>query len=481
MSEYKKPSSEKHFEENFEQIKPLMNDTQAFYESSRCLFCYDAPCVNACPTSIDIPLFIRQISTGSNDGASKTIYDSNWLGHACGQVCPTEVLCEGACVYNNQDVKPIEIGRLQAYATDKVIQGKKKLFLVGKANGKKVAIIGAGPAGISCACELRTYGYEVDIYEAKSKPSGLTVYGVAPYKITNQAALDEMAYLQEQFDFKIHYNSPIKSEQDLKKLEKNYKAIFIGIGLGATSGIGLPGDQLENCVGAVEFIEKLRMEHHKVKLGKKVVVLGGGNTAMDAASESARMGAEEVTLAYRRSRDEMGAYEFEYDLAKGVGAKGVFNITPIEIIGKKKVEGVRFIRNQSAYGKIEAIKGSEFIIECDMVILATGQSKQVNFLEKIESLKLDKKGRIMDNRGRIEVNPKTHQTNNPKYFAAGDAVNGGVEVVNAVYEAKIAAVGIHNYLAGKDGRRKITIPTPPKSTGQKSKKEAKKSVLKNPN
>ncbi|HIO66761.1 MAG TPA: hypothetical protein EYN41_00375 [Flavobacteriales bacterium] len=481
MSEYKKPSSEKAFGENFAQIKPLMNDTQAFYESSRCLFCFDAPCVDACPTGIDIPLFIRQISTGSNDGAAKTIYDSNWFGHSCGQVCPTEVLCEGACVYNNQDVTPIDIGRLQAYATDKVIQGKKNLFLVGKPNGKKVAIIGAGPAGISCACELRTYGYEVDVYEAKSKPSGLTVYGVAPYKITNKAALDEMAYLQKQFDFHIHYNSPITSEKDLKKLEKNYKAIFIGIGLGATSGIGLPGDNLQNCVGAVEFIEKLRMGHHKVHVGNKVVVLGGGNTAMDAASESARMGAEEVTLAYRRSRDEMGAYEFEYDLAKGVGANGVFNLTPIEIIGKKKVEGVRFIRNKSSYGKIEPIKGSEFTFECDMVILATGQSKQVNFLEKIESLKLDKKGRIMDNRGRIVVNAETHQTNNPKYFAAGDAVNGGVEVVNAVYEAKIAARGIHKYLAGKDGRRKITIPTPTKSKGAKKKKGAVKSVLKNPN
>ena len=481
MSEFKKPSSEKAFEKNFAQIKPLMNDTQAFYESSRCLFCFDAPCVNACPTGIDIPLFIRQISTGSNEGASKTIYDSNWLGHSCGQVCPTEVLCEGACVYNNQDVNPIDIGRLQAYATDKVIQSKKNLFLVGKPNGKKVAIIGAGPAGISCACELRTYGYEVDIYEAKAKPSGLTVYGVAPYKITNKAALDEIDYLQKQFDFKIHYNSPISSNKDLAKLEKNYKAIFIGIGLGATSIIGLPGDKLKNCVGAVEFVAKLRMGHQRVHVGNKVVVLGGGNTAMDAASESARMGAEEVTLAYRRSRDEMGAYEFEYDLAKGVGANGVFNLTPIEIIGKKKVEGVRFIRNKSAYGEIEPIEGSEFTIDCDMVILATGQSKQVGFLEKIESLKLDKKGRIMDNRGRIVVNPETHQTNNPKYFAAGDAVNGGVEVVNAVYEAKIAAKGIHKYLAGKDGSRKITIPAPPSSKGVKKKKGGKKSVLKNPN
>ena len=220
MAEFKKPGSEKGFDNNFAQIKPLMDDTQAYYESSRCLFCFDAPCINACPTAIDIPLFIRQINADNTEGAAKTIYDSNWFGHSCGQVCPTEVLCEGACVYNNQDVNPIEIGRLQAYATDKVISTNKKLFLTGKPNGKKVAVIGAGPAGISCACELRMYGYEVDIFEAKSKPSGLTVYGVAPYKITNKAALDEMAYLEKQFKFNIHYNSPINSKKDLEKLEK---------------------------------------------------------------------------------------------------------------------------------------------------------------------------------------------------------------------------------------------------------------------
>ena len=446
MAEFKKPKSDKEFEQNFAQIKPLMNDTQAFYESSRCLFCYDAPCIKACPTGIDIPLFIRQINTGNAENAAKTIYNSNWFGHSCGQVCPTDVLCEGACVYNNQDVKPIEIGRLQAFATGKVISKNKKLFLTGKPNGKKVAVIGAGPAGISCACELRMYGYEVDIFEAKAKPSGLTVYGVAPYKITNKAALGEMAYLQKQLEFNVRYNSQVKSGKDLQKLEKNYHAIFIGIGLGPTSRIDIPGDDLENCIGAVEFIEQLRTVHHKVKVGKKVIVLGGGNTAMDAASESARMGAEKVILAYRRSRDEMGAYAFEYDLAKSVGAKGMFNVTPVEIVGNKKVEGVKFIRNRSAYGKIEKVKGSGFVEECDMVILATGQSKQVGFLEQMPNKELDKKGRIMDNRGRILVNKKNYQTKNPKYFAAGDAVNGGVEVVNAVYEAKIAAKGIHEYL-----------------------------------
>ncbi len=447
MSEFKPPESEKEFAENFKQIKPLMKETEAYLESSRCLFCYDAPCMHACPTHIDIPLFIRQINTKNLSGSAKTIYNSNWFGHACGQVCPTEVLCEGACVYNHQDVKPIEIGRLQAFATNNAISGKKKLFEVGKTNGKKIAVIGAGPAGISCACELRTLGYEVNVYEAKEKPSGLTVYGVAPYKITNEAALAEMEYLQKQFGFTINYNSPVSTREQLDELEKNYDAVFIGIGLGKTSAINIPGENLENCFGAVEFVEELRTNHHKVKIGKKVIVLGGGNTAMDAASESCRMGAEKVIIAYRRSREEMGAYEFEYNLAKNVGAKGLFNVTPIEILEdvKGKVKGIKFIRNKSSYGKIATIAGSEFIEECDVVILATGQSKQIEFLEMIADLKLDKKGRILDNRGRIIVN-KNYQTNNPKYFAAGDAVNGGVEVVNAAAEAKIAANGIHEWL-----------------------------------
>ena len=205
MAEYTRPASEKDFNHNFQQLKPVMSDTEAFYESARCLFCYDAPCVKACPTGIDIPLFIRQINSDSSEFAAKTIYDSNVFGYACGKVCPTEVLCEGACVYNHSDVKPIEIGRLQTYATDKVIRSGKQLYSLKKPTGKKVAVIGAGPAGISCACELSKEGIYVDIYEASDKPSGLTIHGVAPYKISNEEVLSEMSYLQDQFGFKIFY------------------------------------------------------------------------------------------------------------------------------------------------------------------------------------------------------------------------------------------------------------------------------------
>ena len=431
--EFQPPKNEQEFEKNFKQIKPLMSDTEAYYESSRCLFCYDAPCVKACPTGIDIPLFIRQINSKNNSGAAKTIYESNFFGYACGKVCPTEVLCEGSCVYNNSDVKPIEIGRLQSYATGIAIGANKKFFQAGKPNGKKVAIIGAGPAGISCACELRMMGFDVDIFEAKEKPSGLTVHGVAPYKITNAEALDEMQYLQEQFGFHITFQKPVLSKADLDLLEKNYDSIFIGIGLGKTSALKIKGEELKNVFGAVEFVEQLRKNHHNISVPSKVVVLGGGNTAMDAASESARMGAQ-VVLAYRRSKEEMPAYDFEYDLAKSVGVKGIFNVTPEEITGSNGIATGVVLKS--------SIDGNTVTEPCDWVIKATGQSKQAALLQ-LADISLDEKGRIKVN--------EDFQTSNKKYFAAGDAVSGGQEVVNAVANGKKAAWGIFNFLKKDSG------------------------------
>jgi dihydropyrimidine dehydrogenase (NAD+) subunit PreT len=438
MSEFKAPNTDAEFEQNFAQIKPLMTDNQAYFESSRCLFCYDAPCVNACPTGIDIPLFIKQIHSKNTLGAAQTIYNSNVFGYACGKVCPTEVLCEGACVYNHQDVPAIEIGRLQTFATDKAIRSNKTLFQLAPSNGRKAAVIGAGPAGISFACEMRIAGFDVEIFEAKEKPSGLTVYGVAPYKITNEEALNEMDYLQKQFGFTVHYSHPVTTERDIQHLESEFEVIFLGIGLGRTSELGIPGEDKDGVQGAVEFVETLRMGHHQISVPKKVIVLGGGNTAMDAASESARMGAEHVILAYRRSKEDMGAYEFEYDLAKGVGVQGLFNAAPVEITGNGKVTGVKFIRTHVVNGKVETIAGSEFTEEADWVIKATGQAKRTDFLSLISGLERDSKGCI-------KVNPDNFQTTNPKYYAAGDAVSGGQEVVNAVANGKKAARAVCGY------------------------------------
>ena len=439
MAEYLPPQTPQDLEHSFEQLKPYMNPTMAYYESSRCLYCYDAPCVKACPTGIDIPLFIRQIHTDNLEGAARTIYDSNYFGNICGKVCPTEVLCEGACVYNHQNVKPIEIGRLQSYATSEIIRKDKSLYQLAPANGKKVAIIGAGPAGIACACELRLHGYEVDVFEAKSQPSGLALYGCAPYKVTNQDVMEEMEYLQQQFQFNLHFNHSITSKEQLEELENNYEAIFLGIGLGATRSLEISGEELQHCYGATEFIEQVKLNPLNTRVGNKVVVIGGGNTAMDAASESARLGAEEVTLVYRRPKENMGAYEFEYDLAKSVGVKGAFGASPLAIIGDGKVEGIRMIKTQVVDGQVQTIPGSEFEMACDQVILATGQKKQTDFLANITGME-------WNSNGTIKVNPTTLQTTNPKYFAAGDAVNGGAEVVNAAAEGKVAAQGIIQFI-----------------------------------
>jgi len=284
-------------------------------------------------------------------------------------------------------------------------------------------------------------GYEVVIYEAKAKPSGLTVYGIAPYKITNEEALVEVDYLQNQLGFSIKYDSAIASKEEISELEKNYDAIFIGVGLGATNFLNLEGENKENVAGAVEFIEELRMKHHKTHVGEKVVVIGGGNTAMDAASEAARMGAKEVALVYRRSKEEKGAYGFEYDLAKSAGVKGIFNATPIAITGNGSVTGVKFRKTQSVDGRLSEIQGSDFVVECDMVIKATGQSKKEKLLNTI-GIALDKKNKIV-------VNPETFQTKTPQYFAGGDAINGGAEVVNAAFDGKMAAQGIDEWLKDK--------------------------------
>jgi len=424
----------------FPPIKPLMDATEAHYESSRCLFCYNAPCVQACPTSIDIPLFIRQISTGNTLGAAKTIYTANYLGNTCAKVCPTEVLCEGACVYSKANIRALDIGRLQNFATHNAIENNHFFFSVQKAKDKKIAVIGAGPAGISCACQLREEGYQVDIYEARKNASGLALHGIAPYKLTNQEALMEIEYLQTQFGFSIIYNSPIETRVDLEILESRYDAIFLGVGMGRSAEIKIQGEEKTNCVGAVEFIERMKIGDVLKPFPKKVIVLGGGNTAMDAASESARLGAEKVILAYRRSQDQMKAFAFEYELAKTFGVVGMFNLAPIEILGNNRVGGIRFIRTETVNGKLLNIPNSELVLDCDLIIKATGQLKHTALFQNIPGL-------LIDPTGKVQIDPVTGHTTNPLYFAGGDAVNGGAEVVNAVAEGKLAAKGIIQFLS----------------------------------
>ena len=438
MSDFSKPLTSEEFENNFTQLKPLMDANMAYYESSRCLFCYDAPCIQACPTGIDIPLFIKQINTQNLTGAARTIYSANYFGHTCGKVCPTEVLCEGACVYNEQGVKPIEIGRLQSFASTDAMHRGKQLFQTEEKLGIQVAVIGAGPAGIACACELSLKGYSVTIYEAKEMPSGLALHGTAPYKIENDDVLEEVRYLQRQFNFEIRYNTKIETTVDFEKLERDYAAIFLGIGLGSTRKMAIPGENLPGCVGATEFIEQLKTNPLSITVGKKVVVVGGGNTAMDATSETARLGCD-ATLAYRRSKSEMGAYEFEYDLVRSVGGKALFNTTITSINGNDRIESVTCVKTENRNGELIHVEGSDFNLPADMVILATGQEKQRSLLENA--------GLTFDSKGRIVVDKTSFQCSKPQYFAGGDAVNGGAEVVNACAEGKMAAQGIHTFLS----------------------------------
>lgn len=437
MSDFSKPRTIDDLAENFAQIKPLMNETMAFYESSRCLFCYDAPCITACPTGIDIPLFIRQINTENITGAARTIYNSNYFGHACGKVCPTEVLCEGACVYNLQDVKPIEIGRLQSFAATAAIDQKKQLFKPGVKNGQKVAVIGGGPAGIACACELSVMGYEVDIYEAKPRPSGLALHGTAPYKITNDEILEEVAYLQKQLGFVFHYNSPVTTKEQVAMIESKYAAVFLGIGLGATRTAGIPGEDLNNCIGATEFIERLKLDPLSTWVGKRVVVIGGGNTAMDAVSETSRLGAQ-ATLVYRRDKASKSAYDFEYDLMLSTGADAVFNAEVIKIKGNGAVNELECVRTESKNGQLVRLPGTQFSMPCDMLIKATGQEKQIGLLDLI--------GIPYDSKGRITTEDGGYRCPGTNYFAGGDALNGGAEVVNACAEGKAAAHHMDRYL-----------------------------------
>lgn len=431
---------EKTLKEKFSKIKPLFNVSEAHLEASRCLFCFDAPCIKDCPTSIDIPLFIRQIMTKDLKGAAKTILSQNILGKSCGDVCPTSVLCEGACVYLKLNQKPIEIGRLQAYATNYAIENNIRFFSKSKKTNKKIAIIGGGPAGLSCAHELTVLGYDVTVYEKDENPGGLNTYGVAPYKFTNEDSKKEIEYISK-IGFEIKPGIEVvpevkkksKDKISLNELERSYDAIFIGLGLGKPKRIKIPGENLKGVYGAAEFIHELREKEQKINVGKNVIVIGGGNTSIDAAVESSLLGAN-VTVLYRRSEKDQSAYKFEIEHAKKNGVKFIYLTYPLEILGDLWVRSIRCTKKSS----VEMVPNSEFELPCDMVIIAIGQEKFLELFNSIKGLKLED--------GKIVVN-KYFQTSNPKYFAGGDCINGGKEVVNAVADGRDAARGIDKYLS----------------------------------
>jgi glutamate synthase (NADPH/NADH) small chain len=423
--------------DNFAELKKPLVREEARVEASRCLYCYDAPCVKACPTHIDIPRFIRQIAAADPLGSGQTILEANALGHSCARVCPVEVLCEGDCVYHDWHEKPIQIARLQRFSTDAVHASGELPFEPGEDNGKRVAVVGAGPAGVACAVYLRRLGYAVSLFEKRKIPGGLNTFGVAEYKMDEKTSLEELGLLFK-LGCDVVTGKEIGKDLDPNKLLKDFDAVFLGAGLAKSRGLGIPGEKLSGVVDALTFIERVKNHDDKL-LGESsvTVVIGGGNTAIDACTQSSRTGAEKVVLAYRRGREDMSAYDFEIELAKIDGASLLMNAAPKRILGKKKVEGVEFARTKTVKGKLVEEKRT-FVVACDRVITAIGQEKGGRLAELF--------GARLNENGTIFVDAKTLQTSKKHVFAGGDAVNGGKEVVNAAADGKRAAWGIHTTL-----------------------------------
>jgi len=438
--------SPEQYEKNFSEIHHPFTRNQAVAEANRCLYCYDSPCTKACPTHIDIPTFIKKIATDNLKGSTKTILESNWIALTCAKACPVDVLCEGACVYNERGEKPIKIGRLQRFAIDWYFDhGMPPLFKPGSKNGKSAGIVGAGPAGLACAAELVLMGYDATIYEAKELAGGLDTWGIAPYKMTYEDSLKEVG-LVEKLGVKIKTKVRIGTDISLQALEQIHDALFIGVGVGSSPELNVEGENLKGVHDALEFIEQVTTRKwSSVNIGRRVVVIGAGNTAIDAATEAKRLGAEYVMIMYRRSKEEMPAYEFEYKLARDDGIVFSFLTAPKRILGKNgTVNGLECFRMKlgapDANGRRapEPIPNSEFQIPADMVIKSIGQKPSSEFLSSIKNLKVEN--------GKVWVNADTMQTSNPKYFAGGDCINGGKEVVNAAADGKRAAHGIDQFL-----------------------------------
>jgi glutamate synthase (NADPH/NADH) small chain len=428
------------------EIAPCYTAQEAIIEANRCLFCFDAPCIQACPTGIDIPSFIKKIANGSLTGAARTILSANILGASCARVCPTSELCEGACVVLDLEGDPVKIGRLQRHATDHVFQNHIEVLKPsGTKSGKRIAIIGGGPAGLGCAAELVQLGHEAVVFEKKPHAGGLNTYGIAYYKMIPEVSLAEVEMIRT-LGVEIRCGVEVGKGVSIRELETEFDAIFLGIGLGGGSRMNIAGEDLPEVIEALDFIEEIHTEPlHQVPVGQRVVVIGGGNTAIDAVTQAKRLGAERAVLVYRRTEGEMPAYEFEQEIAKTDGAEFIFHAAPVEILsgGIGHVTGIKLARTTITSGQVHFQPGSEFVVACDMVITAIGEQKQKTTLKQLFP-KLE-----LDSRGVILHHPDTRQTNLPHVFTGGDCANGGREVVNAVAEGKKAARGIHAFLIGK--------------------------------
>jgi len=453
MAEHYKPAKYKAWEmtleERFQEVYPPFSEREARLEADRCLYCYDAPCMVACPTSIDIPTFIRKISTGNVKGSAKTILESNLMGATCARVCPVDVLCEGDCVLG-ADHKPIAIGRLQRYATDYASSRNIKFFKKGQPNGKRVAIIGAGPAGLSCAGELAKAGFDVTVFEKKEWGVWLSTYGIVVFREPVEVSLAEVKMIE---DLGVTFKNGVTIGQDIKMddLVKDFDAVFIGIGLGQVPMMAITGEHTEGVVDGLEFVEYTKVNKlDNIDHGNRICVIGAGNTAIDCATIARRLGAERVTMIYRRSEAEMPAYHFEYEFALKEGVSFMFLTQPVEVLSKDgKVDGLKCVRmdlgTPDASGRRSpvAVPDSEFVVPCDMVIKAIGQIKPEHFLGMLKPYGIEPV------KGYIKVD-QDNRTAHPKIFAGGDCVrsHGEASTVMAVQDGKIAARSITAALVG---------------------------------
>ncbi|WP_077960032.1 NAD(P)-dependent oxidoreductase [Ensifer adhaerens] len=426
------------YESNFADLHPPLDKHEALVASDRCYFCHDAPCMAACPTSIDIPLFIRQISTGNPIGSAKTIFDQNILGGMCARVCPTETLCEQACVRNTAEERPVEIGRLQRYATDVAMRENKQFYTRAETSGRKVAVVGAGPAGLAAAHRLAVKGHDVVVYDARPKSGGLNEYGIAAYKSVDDFAQKEVDYVLSIGGIEVRNGQALGRDFTLADLSEQYDAVFLGLGLAGVNALRLEGENAAGVDDAVDFIAALRQSKTKadIPVGRRVVVLGGGMTAIDAAVQAKLLGAEEVTICYRRGKEHMNASEFEQDLAASKGVTIRHWLQPKRIAEKDgKVAGIELEYTTLEEGKLTAT-GETGIIAADQIFKAIGQS----FLGAgLGALQLEGGRIVADAEGRTSID---------NVWAGGDCVLGGEDLtVSAVAMGRDAAESINRVFA----------------------------------
>jgi len=418
----------------FEDFKGEYTREQALVEANRCLFCSDAPCIQACPTEIDIPQFIRKIATDNLVGSARTIFEANILGMSCARVCPVEVLCVGACVYNHMGVPPIQIGKLQRYSTDKAFEKGTRYFEAGRDSQRSVALIGGGPASLACAHELRRLGHRCTIYEKRSTLGGLNTSGVAPYKMKADRSAEEVEWVLRIGGIEVETGVEVGRDITLHELEQRYQAVFFGAGLGSDTRLEIPGADLPGIHGAVDWIERMKLGRVATSSIRDCVVIGGGNTALDALREARGLRVARVTMVYRGSEAKMSGYRHEWSAAQVEGARAEWQAIPIAFEGAGRVERVRCQRLDDAK---RPIAGSEFTLAADLVLVAIGQSKLGQALAELSGIAIDA--------GRV-VTDETGATGRKGWFAGGDCANGGKEVVNAAAEGKRAARAIDAHL-----------------------------------